>query len=207
MVLALSNWVMALWFHVSDVVYMVTSVPPAVVGAAGVIKAIFTKPKSELAVEGLVLDQSQSPRLWNELSTICAKVGTDRPDQVVMGIDDNFFVTEEPITVGETTCRGRTFYVSMSLLKQMCGAEADAVLAHEMAHFSGNDTLYSKKISPLLAAPTQPICKLCIRTRSPGRSFILCAAFADYFETFLERILPATRISRGPRCRRSDNCE
>ena len=35
-------------------------------------------------------------------------------------------------------------------LKQLNGAEADAVLAHEMAHFSGEDTVYSKKISPLL---------------------------------------------------------
>ncbi len=32
----------------------------------------------------------------------------------------------------------------------MNGRESDAVLAHEMAHFSGNDTLYTKKISPLL---------------------------------------------------------
>ncbi|WP_159452319.1 M48 family metallopeptidase [Singulisphaera sp. GP187] len=55
------------------------------------------------------------------------------------------------MNVDETTCRGRTLYVSLSLLKQMDGAEADAVLAHEMAHFSGNDTLYSKKISPLLS--------------------------------------------------------
>jgi hypothetical protein len=40
--------------------------------------------------------------------------------------------------------------VSLSLLEQLQGGEAAAVLAHEMAHFSGNDTLYSQRISPLL---------------------------------------------------------
>src|SRR5690606_26876528 len=30
------------------------------------------------------------------------------------------------------------------------GREADAVLLHELAHFSGEDTLYSQRISPLL---------------------------------------------------------
>jgi hypothetical protein len=98
-----------------------------------------------------VLGQAESTRLWSELGAICAKVGTDRPDHVILGIDDNFFVTEAPLKISETVCHGRTLYISMSLLKQMNGAEADAVLAHEMAHFSGNDTLYSKKISPLLA--------------------------------------------------------
>ena len=36
-------------------------------------------------------------------------------------------------------------------MRVLQGAEADAVMAHEMAHFSGQDTLYSKKISPLLS--------------------------------------------------------
>src|SRR5262249_13420239 len=45
---------------------------------------------------------------------------------------------------------GKTLFVSLPLLKQLQSAEADTILAHEMAHFSGNDTLYSKRISPLL---------------------------------------------------------
>jgi hypothetical protein len=67
-----------------------------------------------------------------------------------VGIDDNFFVTESPVSVGGATCQGRTLFVSLPLLKQMNGAEADAVMAHEMAHFRGNDAYYSNKIIPLL---------------------------------------------------------
>ena len=36
-------------------------------------------------------------------------------------------------------------------MKQLHVAEADGVLAHELAHFSGADTFYSKKTAPLLA--------------------------------------------------------
>ncbi len=53
--------------------------------------------------------------------------------------------------VGGKVYRGRTLFVSLSLLKQLHGSEADAILAHEMAHFSGQDTLYSGKIAPLLS--------------------------------------------------------
>jgi Zn-dependent protease with chaperone function len=151
MVLALSYWVTALWFHAYYVKLIVIAGALALVAAAAVIKAIFKKPASDLAVEGRALGHADSPRLWDELGVICAKVGTAPPDQVILGIDDNFFVTESPVKVAETTLRGRTLYASLSLLKQMDGAQADAVLAHEMAHFSGNDTLYSKKIAPLLA--------------------------------------------------------
>jgi Zn-dependent protease with chaperone function len=122
----------------------------AVLGAAAVIRAIFKRPVTDHTLEGKVIGRDAAPRLWEELDAICTKVGTPLPDQVIVGIDDNFFVTEMPLKVDETTYRGRTLYVSLSMLKQLYGAEADAVLAHEMAHFSGNDTQYSKWITPLL---------------------------------------------------------
>jgi Zn-dependent protease with chaperone function len=151
MVVALSFWVTALWTHRFSVKLVAFAGILAAGAAFAVIRAIFTRPGRDLALEGKVIDRSSSPRLWVELDAVCSKVGAERPDQVVVGVDDNFFVTESPVTVGGKTCRGRTLYVSLSLLKQMRGGEADAVLAHEMAHFSGKDTLYSRKIAPLLA--------------------------------------------------------
>lgn len=150
MLLALSFWITALWFNFYSIKLIVCIGIFVFLAAGAVIVAVFKRPKSDHVVEGNVLERGSSPRLWNELRSICEKVGTAEPDQVIVGIDDNFFVTETPVTVGGVVYQGRTLYVSLSLLKQMYGAEADAVLAHEMAHFSGNDTLYSKKISPLL---------------------------------------------------------
>ena len=90
------------------------------------------------------------PELWRELRRVADIVGTATPDQVVVGIDDNFFVTEHPVTVGGQTVRGKTLFVSLAMLKALSGPEAEAILAHEFAHFSGNDTYYSRRIGPLL---------------------------------------------------------
>ncbi len=150
LLVVLSFWVTALWFefYVPKLIFVIGLL--VAVAVFMVIRAMFFKAESELPVEGEVLDQDAAPALWTELRAICSRVGTDPPDQIIAGIDDNFFVTELPVEVGDRTIRGRTLYVSLSLLKQLDGAEADAVLAHEMAHFSGDDTLYSKRISPLL---------------------------------------------------------
>ena len=150
LLVALSFWITALWFHVYFVKLIFVVGLFVLAGVAAVIKGIFKKTDIISRVSGKLITQDDAPALWSELNTICTKLGTQPPDQIIAGIDDNFFVSEMPVQVDGTTCTGRTLYVSLSLLKQMCGAEADAVLAHEMAHFSGNDTLYSKKIAPLL---------------------------------------------------------
>lgn len=147
---ALSYWVTAFWFEIFIPKLILIAGLLALVAIGAVIVAIFKRPTQEFAAEGEVIGKDSSMPLWQELDKICQKVGTQPPDQMIAGIDDNFYVTEQPITVGEKTVTGRTLFVSLSLLKQLEGGEADAVLAHEMAHFSGNDTLYSQKISPLL---------------------------------------------------------
>ncbi|WP_298859828.1 M48 family metallopeptidase [uncultured Gimesia sp.] len=147
---ALSYWITAFFFeiYVPKLMIIVGILALAAIGA--VIKSIFMKLHNETVVEGTVIEGDSSPELWQELSDICEKVSTELPDQVIAGIDDNFFVTEQSLTVGEKKYSGRSLFVSLSLLNQLNGKEADAVLAHEMAHFSGNDTIYSQKISPLL---------------------------------------------------------
>ncbi|CAE7525980.1 unnamed protein product, partial [Symbiodinium sp. CCMP2456] len=98
-----------------------------------------------------------APMLWEDLERLSDAMETAPPDHVIAGIDDNFFVTQMPVKlkVKESeelqTLTGRTLFVSLSLLKRLPHREADAVLLHELAHFSGNDTLYTQKISPLLS--------------------------------------------------------
>lgn len=150
LLIALSFWVTALLFNVYILKLIVIAGLFAFAGVAAIIKAIFKRPDNNLVVEGKVLDQHAAPRLWLELKALCSRVDTAPPDHVIVGIDDNFFVTEVPVTVGGAKLRGRTLFASLALLKQLSGAEADGVLAHEMAHFSGNDTFYTRKVNPLL---------------------------------------------------------
>ena len=123
----------------------------ALVAAFKVIVAIFTRPDDTLTVEGEVITRAASPALWARVDGLCRRLGTQPATHIVGGIDDNFFVTEHPVHLVGHELTGRTLFVSLSLLKRLDKGEADAVLAHEMAHFSGGDTEYSKRTSPLLS--------------------------------------------------------
>lgn len=150
LLVALSFWVTALTLNVYSVKLVFITGALAVMACFAMLKAMWVKLDDDFSIAGAVIHRDEDAPFWEDIDAICAKVGTAAPDQLIAGIDDNFFVTEHPITVDGTTHTGRTLYVSLSLLKQLDGAEADAVIAHEMAHFSGQDTTYSKKISPLL---------------------------------------------------------
>lgn len=150
LLVALSFWITALWFNVYVPKLILLVALLALTAVVAIVKTIFRKPEIDFAVEGELVHVDHDAPLWEELRGVCERVGTEPPDQVIAGIDDNFFVTEQPTRLGESTLAGRTLFVSLSLLKQLDGDEAEAVMAHEMAHFSGQDTLYSKKITPLL---------------------------------------------------------
>jgi Zn-dependent protease with chaperone function len=147
---ALSFWVTALWLQMYSVKLIAIVGIFALVGIAAVVAAIFKRVDMTFDVAGTLLDPTRAGRFCEELNSIARKVNTPPPDQVIVGIDDNFFVTEVPVRVDGKKISGRTLFASLSLLKQLDAAEADGVLAHELAHFSGSDTFYSKKIAPLL---------------------------------------------------------
>lgn len=150
LVIALSYWVTALWAERYYPKLILIAGALAVIGFIAVVAAIFKRIDLTFDVEGTLLDPAGSRRFCHELQLICRKVDTSPPDQIIVGIDDNFFVTEMPVRVGGQTFGGRTLFASLSLLRQLDLREAEGVLAHELAHFSGSDTYYSKKIAPLL---------------------------------------------------------
>ncbi len=150
LVVALSYWVMALWLHRFSPKLIFCAGALAVMGVVLVVATIFKRIDLTHAVEGTVLAPEGARRFFEALNAICRKVDTAPPDQVIVGIDDNFFVTEASLRVDGKTLNGRTLFASLSLLKQLRVGEAEWVLAHELAHFSGADTLFSKKIAPLL---------------------------------------------------------
>lgn len=148
--LALSYWVMAFYAERFSVKLVLIVAIVAICASLAVIRAIFKRLDPTFMVHGHVLDDASAAPVMDHLADVAVKMGIERPNQIIAGIDDNFFVTEHPVKVGERTVQGKTLFVSLGLLRNFTRDEANAVLAHEMAHFSGSDTLYSKKISPLL---------------------------------------------------------
>lgn len=152
---ALSFWITAFWFERYFMKLIIAAAILAGVGVLQLVKAIFSKVTSESRFDGLLLTKEAAPLLWQRVSEMASRLGIAPPDHIFVGIDDNFFVTEHEVVVGEQRFQGRTLFASLSLLKTLTRSEADAVLAHELAHFSGDDTLYSRKISPLLGKYAQ----------------------------------------------------
>lgn len=186
LLVALSYWVTALWLerYVPKLILVVAIA--AFAAACFVIAAIFKRPKLNVTVEGEVIEADDEMPLWQEIRSLADRVGTDPPDHIIAGIDTNFFVIELPVHIGERTLTGRTLFVSLSLLKQLDGEEADAVLAHELAHFSGQDTYYSKKIAPMLARFDQYLAALHDNILvKPVFYFMMC--FRGLFELSLGR--------------------
>lgn len=147
---ALSFWVTALWMKFYSVKLVGIAAVLAVTGIWLIVKAIFAKPGSRFEQVGEVIREDDAPDLWQRVREIAGRLGTGPPDQIIAGIDASFFVTEHDVTLGDSVQSGRTLFLSLPLLKVLTVEEADAVLAHEMAHFSGDDTLWSRRISPFL---------------------------------------------------------
>jgi Zn-dependent protease with chaperone function len=124
-----------------------------IAAAAAVFFAIYTlfkKSNGVHEIEGDLLTPEAAPQLWERIRALAAQVGTAPPDQVVAGIDTNFFVTEAPCVVQGQSVQGRTLFISIPLLRVLDTQEADAVLAHELAHLGGGDTQSSAMLGPKL---------------------------------------------------------
>jgi Zn-dependent protease with chaperone function len=146
----LSFWLTAYFMEIY-VVKLIALV--GILAAMAVFFAIYTmfkKLPSNNEIEGELLGETDAPRLWDRVRQLASRVGTAPPDQIIAGIDTNFFVTEAPGTVGGQPVRGRTLFVSIPLLRVMDQSEADAVLAHELAHLGGGDTRSSAMLGPKL---------------------------------------------------------
>ena len=151
LLVGLSYWVTAIWFsiYVPKLILMVAVLALFAVGL--LLKATFQRlARAERSIAGAVISRSAAPELWEHIDSICVALGTAPPDSLVVGIDASCFVTEHPLTHEGRELSGRTLYLSLPLLRALERDEASAVLAHEMAHFSGEDTLYGKKLSPQL---------------------------------------------------------
>ncbi|MGJ7603972.1 M48 family metallopeptidase [Variovorax sp. LT1R20] len=199
MLVWLSFWLTAFFWHS----YYVKLIAIAgIAAAAAVFYAVYTlfkKLPSVNAIDGELIAQADAPRLWERIRQLAGRVKTAPPDQIVAGIDTNFFVTEAPIEVGGRTLNGRTLFVSIPLLRVLDQSEADAVLAHELAHLGGGDTRSSAALGPKLRQFDQYTWKM----RSGGLTIVahyLLRLYRMIFEFALardsrEREYKADRVS------------
>jgi Zn-dependent protease with chaperone function len=104
---------------------------------------------ARVTVIGRSISKQDAPKLWKLIGQLCEKLGSLKPENVVVGLEPNFFVTEADVICLNRSLKGRTLYCSLSLARILSDEEFASVLGHELGHFRGMDTQYSKKFYPI----------------------------------------------------------
>lgn len=103
------------------------------------------------AVVGVPLSAIEQPRLALLVQQIAKTTNARMPDNIVLGLDPNFFATTAPMhtPTSRRLLTGQTLYLSLPLMRVLSLDEVKAVVGHELAHFSGSDTIYSRHFAPI----------------------------------------------------------
>jgi|APLak6261679142_1056127.scaffolds.fasta_scaffold00010_55 Zn-dependent protease with chaperone function len=147
----LSYWVTALLFNIYVPKLIIVVAIMAGWAVIAIVRALFKGVPPPLPFEAEQVQETDAPALWQRVRELASRLGTPAPRAIVAGIDDNFFVTENGLSlVDGKKLEGRTLYLSLPLLRVLAPSEADAVFSHELAHFRGGDTEASAKLQPAL---------------------------------------------------------
>jgi Zn-dependent protease with chaperone function len=106
------------------------------------------------------LQREENPSLFALVESTARRLGTQIPDHIIAGLEPNFFVTaSDVLLVGSDSkvLRGRTLFVSLSLMRLLKRDEFTAVIGHELGHFRGEDTAYSMKFAPIYSRLTDAL--------------------------------------------------
>lgn len=152
--------------------------------------------KTEIIVIGKLLSRKEAPDFWGRIEGIADRLGALHPENIVLGLDPNFFVTEADVICLSGNFTGRTLYCSLPLMRILNRREFDAIIGHELGHYKGFDTKFSKKFFPIYRGTVNSIEELRETGGESPRAIALLPAIA-VFSYFLESFSVAeSRISR-----------
>lgn len=127
----------------------------AVVAAGGALlglrRALGAFEPDPLPILGRQIIPAEAPGLWRLVEQLAQRMGALKPEVVVVGLTDGFFVTAGPAVLEPSGARlsGRILYLPLPYLALMRPDETAAIIAHELAHYAGGDTVYSQRFLPI----------------------------------------------------------
>ena len=114
---------------------------------AGTVRAFRTAPRFAPA---LLVDLNKEARFGAFIADVSTTImKTAPPDVVIFHAEPVFFVERGTLRVFNGEARGRILAVGLPVLSFISVNELRAILAHEFAHFTGDDTAFSMTIMPV----------------------------------------------------------
>jgi len=122
----------------------------SILAALSVCRKALTPIKSaEAFVVGKSISKDDQPQVWQFVESIAKQTATTPPQTIIVGMNPNFFVTEATVNCLDGKVKGKSLYLSLPFCRVIGKEELSAIIGHEMGHFVGNDTLWSKKFYPI----------------------------------------------------------
>lgn len=113
--------------------------------------------KTEARVFGKRLGRFDNAHVWSFVETIAKEAGAKPPDHIVVGLEPTFFVTEANVICLDGTLNGRTLFLSLPLCRFLNRKELAAIVGHELGHFVGLDTTFSRWFFPIYRGATDTV--------------------------------------------------
>ncbi|WP_404333461.1 M48 family metalloprotease [Sphingomonas sp. MMS12-HWE2-04] len=125
-----------------------------------------------LEISGRSVSREAAPGLWRWVEGLAEKLGALHPDRIVVGLTGGFFVTSGPKLLwpsGESFT-GRTLYLPLPYLPLLRQDESEAIIGHELGHFTGGDTEYSLRFLPIYAGVNRSLAAMVLAGRGADGS-------------------------------------
>lgn len=133
-----------------------------------IVPALGTVKRARTIVFGKVLSKDKYPLLWKMVADATDKLKSLHPTNIIAGLGEQYFVTEADVTCLDGTMKGRTLYISLPLMHQLSVDELSSIVGHELGHFRGKDTIYSRHFYPVYRGTSDALTNLFSGLSSDG---------------------------------------
>lgn len=138
-------------------------------------------------VAGRTVSEQRGPFLWKYIRDLASTAKALPPQSIVVGFDSNFFVIDSKVKCFNGLIKGRTLYLSLPLCRILTEPELRAIVGHELGHFKGNDTNFSRRFAPIYRGAIEALATL-QRSRSASLSSVgmmpAISVLSYFFESF-----------------------
>jgi len=106
--------------------------------------------RSRTSIVGVRLEAGKGDAIRSKVETIAETLKMKAPKNIIVGLEPTFFATSSGVATpfDKKELKGETLYLSLPLMRVLSEDETSSIIGHELGHFSGDDTTYSKRFTP-----------------------------------------------------------